>query len=478
MQHVSSTLVGLLLAGALAAGVARAQVCPRPDGRQCQPTLDNCANVDLTATTVQLGGEGSVGTEDECQSSPAKDAEGHIVEADLSFSWDRASSTAGTLTLVAQNVTCAPSISKINTIWFNAPTAIAGCVLKTAVLTNPGESPLNVCGDSSCTTLASGNKTWTLSSDANGEGCLGSFDWQLGTQGVLRGVLPGGSLALTLDCVGSGLDALTACDIATDGSEGEVGDRLAQAALHFLNTDPTDGQRSNKVSSNCQEELVVELAGFEATPGDSAITLEWSTALERNNAGFRLTRRELVSGRIVTVGPPLIPAEGDLYAGASYRLVDRSAINGVQYEYVLVDVELDGGESRHPGRLAVANPPRPPIRLLAPSYGSAHLRLGSRPSFAWEAGARGPMRLVVSTDPEFSDGTGTLVFVVPDSGRRSGSLTLNAAQSARMERLATGNAGALYWRVEQPFGSSPERSATFALTYGVLDTPRVQRLRR
>ena len=111
-------LFAVALVALLTSAVIADDTCPRPEGRECQPTIDPCPSTDITTTTVQLGGEGSVGTEDECSSTPAKDAEGNIVEADLTYTWNRdPDDTRGELTLLARNMTCDPSISKITVIW-------------------------------------------------------------------------------------------------------------------------------------------------------------------------------------------------------------------------------------------------------------------------------------------------------------------------------------------------------------------------
>lgn len=454
----------------LAAVPALAAVCspeyPGYGGRECAPTSDNCSTVaDVTTTVVQVGGEGSVGTEDECSTSPAKDGDGNIVEADLTFEWDRDSATHGILTLTAVNKTCDPSAgleatSKITTIWFNTPASIGTCVLKSATLDG-----LNVCGGAGCTVPSLELKKWVLGADAVGEGCLGSFDWQLDTSGVQNGVGPDSTLIAVLDCAGaSGLDALTSCDIATDGSTAPIGSRIALAAMHFQTTDPPAGQLSNKVSSNCQEPQYVELASFTTTPDDGAVVVEWSTMLEVDNAGFQVTRRNLLTGEASRLTPGLIPAAGDIYQGASYRFADTTAINGVEYEYVLSDLDLRGGETTHPGGRAVPNPRRPAITLLAPDYGTSGLRSGDRPTFRWTSETPRRALLQISSDPTFASPETLTVATGPAS--TSGSYTLNPAQARRAEGLALMNQGVVYWRILERTGRSVSaRSATHSLGY-------------
>lgn len=435
-------------------------------GRPCQVTTDNCLNVADTSTIVQAGGEGSVGTEDSCIGTPARDADGNVVEADIDFHWIR-TATTGDLILTMDNVSCdmvegEPGSSDITYLWFNVPDAVSSCVLKTAMLDGT-----NVCGDSTCDNEVS--KGWEMGADANGEGCLGSFDMQLSVQGQPNqlGVSPGQTIVLTLDCAGADLSNVTACDIANDGSEGEVGERSAKVALHFQNTDD-DNFLSNKVSSNCQDDLYVVLAEFSATGDNDQVLLEWSTHLEVDNAGFYLLRRDMrdmMDGSSIRLNSGLIPAAGDLFDGAYYSYVDDTAVNGVQYEYLLIDVELGGKEGQHPGAVGIANPLESRIRLESPAYGSSDFRTGERPTFTWEAGNVRNTKLVISTDPTFSSRETTMMV----HRSKNGSVTLNKAQARNLEALAAGNNGLFYWTVLESKlvqGSLPV-TQTFAASYGV-----------
>lgn len=433
-------------------------------GRPCQPTTDNCSDLAVTAVMVQAGGEGSVGTEDSCQGTPARDADGNIVETDIEFAWSR-TPTLGTLTFTVDNVSCdtvegVPGSSDITYLWFNTPDEISGCSLKTAMLDG-----VNVCGDDSCDTTL--NKGWELGGDANGEGCLGSFDMQLYVQGQPNqlGASPGQQLVLTLECAGADLSSLTACDIANDGSVGEIGERSAKVALHFQNTDSSN-ILSNKVSSNCQEDLYVSLADFTASGSDENVLLEWSTHLEIDNAGFYVMRRNMVTGEITRLNDGLIPAAGDLFEGAYYNLSDDTSVNGVEYEYLLVDVELSGLEGQHPGARGVANPLDSRISLLSPAYGSSELRAGQRPTFTWDAGNLKNTTLLISADPTFSSVANTIVV----RGGKKGSATLSPSKARNLEALAATNSGLFYWRVVESKltrGGLQPSTQTFAASFGV-----------
>jgi len=69
---------------------------------------------------------------------------------------------------------------------------------------------------------------------------------------------------------------------------------------------------------------------------------------EIDTAGFYLLRHDLHAGQTIRLDQGLIPAEGDVFIGADYSYTDDTAINGVEYAYTLVDVDLYGTETRHP----------------------------------------------------------------------------------------------------------------------------------
>jgi len=461
LRGVLAIALGIVVVLALPVAVQAAD-CPGGvdyPGRECEPTTDNCDGT-ATATTASalIGGQGSIGTETdpECGVSPATDAEGNIVEADISLSWTRASETEGTIDLEICNVTCDAgfeSEATITELWFNTPADISSCELVSATR-NPGTEDAAV--------------NWNLQEDSSPVGCIGAFDWHLKRSGgsvVANGALPDDCILFVIDCAGSDLETneVTACDIANDGSTGDVGERQAQFALHFQRSDD-DQERSTKVSSNCTEELYVELAAIDALPADGQVRIDWTTAMEIDNAGFYLVRRNLLTGEISRLNEGLIPAQGDLNQGAVYSFTDVAAINGVRYEYLLVDVEYSGLEGTHAGLVAVANPTSPKVRLLAPAYGSTALNWGSRPTFSWTGLVSRDAVLQISSDPTFND-----ALAVTLRNRKGNEITLSSAHTRRVEDMASMNSGVVYWRIlDNTLGSAAAVSETFAVGYGVV----------
>ena len=79
--------------------------------------------------------------------------------------------------------------------------------------------------------------------------------------------------------------------------------------------------------------LPVELAQFEATPGDGEVRLNWRTASETDNARFDIVRDGVTVGALNSLG--------NSTAGHSYSWTDAYVENGRTYEYTLVTVDIN-----------------------------------------------------------------------------------------------------------------------------------------
>jgi len=103
-----------------------------------------------------------------------------------------------------------------------------------------------------------------------------------------------------------------------------------------------DAACPGKCSGTCECPLLVELDSFSAEVVRSGVRLRWTTAVELDNAGFRLLRqssdRREKSVDVVTAG--LIPAKGNNLVGAAYEVLDSaSGLEGrVRYDLEAVDV--------------------------------------------------------------------------------------------------------------------------------------------
>jgi hypothetical protein len=94
--------------------------------------------------------------------------------------------------------------------------------------------------------------------------------------------------------------------------------------------------------------LAVDLDSFTATPQTGAILIEWETANEIDNLGFRLYRTDDQRGELLSLTEDLIPSQAPgSPTGFHYEFVDRSAVPGVVYDYWLEDVDFYGFPIRH-----------------------------------------------------------------------------------------------------------------------------------
>lgn len=92
---------------------------------------------------------------------------------------------------------------------------------------------------------------------------------------------------------------------------------------------------------------LIEFASFNAQGAWRRVILTWTTASERDNAGFNIYRSETENGEYVKINAALIPAKGSVTEGASYSFVDWSVERGKTYFYKLEDVDLSGIVTQH-----------------------------------------------------------------------------------------------------------------------------------
>ena len=83
----------------------------------------------------------------------------------------------------------------------------------------------------------------------------------------------------------------------------------------------------------------VELISFTAQAGEGAVDLTWETGSELDNLGFYLHRSASAAGPWTTLTPELIPGLGSSPLGASYSWPDVGLQGGVEYFYLLEDVD-------------------------------------------------------------------------------------------------------------------------------------------
>jgi len=134
-----------------------------------------------------------------------------------------------------------------------------------------------------------------------------------------------------------------------DGARGDVAPFLAdEASLSFSGGDlsQVNGTAQSTIDqraylSTSSTALPVELASFDGRATPDGVALEWQTASEQNNAGFRVQRRAADAGRWTTLGRK--DGQGTTTQPHEYRFADTE----VPYEadsltYRLKQIDTDG----------------------------------------------------------------------------------------------------------------------------------------
>jgi len=96
-----------------------------------------------------------------------------------------------------------------------------------------------------------------------------------------------------------------------------------------------------------QKTTQIELADFQAIPGNNAVNLYWITVSEIDNAGFNIYRAESADGEYQQINNSLIPAEGSPSIGSVYIYTDDGLQNRKAYYYKLEDIDLNGISTMH-----------------------------------------------------------------------------------------------------------------------------------
>jgi hypothetical protein len=418
--------------------------------RACVATANNCPNQIVTSSKIQIGGEGSLSSNGTSFSNPGLLDDGTIAEADLAFAFDQSSGLL-TLTVTNQTVTTA----SLTALGFNVSPDVTGVSLVSHTGSLPWELAFDL--DRNDSVVDSHPSLNNLKMAA-----FGRFSIFMGNKGISTGgnggdtaeILAGNAVTFVLQVTGN-LSNLTACSFTSDGSLIPPGDKIATAVVRFQ---AGEQGGSGFVGPCTTGDLLISLANFEVFPGDGSATVRWSTASEIDNAGFAIIRRELRTNTVERLNATLIPPRGSSISGANYEFVDKTAVNGVKYLYRLEDFDLSSFNTLHPPETAVANPQRPPIRLLRPGYEEM---AGNSVTMRWESDRRVAATLEISANSSFDAGTTMSLTVGAGNSKR-----LSPRDIAKMEGLATmGDEGGVYWRItgRAEGAGNPVRSQVYFL---------------
>ncbi len=143
--------------------------------------------------------------------------------------------------------------------------------------------------------------------------------------------------------------------------------------------------------------LPVELAAFQATPGENSITLEWTTESETNNLGFKIERSLDINREYREIASYLynedLQGKGNSHMPSHYSYVDHNILAGNSYFYRLIDVDFNGQETVH-GPIKV---------ILDVNRNSRKIPLELLPNFPNPFNATTQIRLQVFSDSDITN---------------------------------------------------------------------------
>lgn len=406
--------------------------------RQCIPTLNNCPNQQITTSTIQIGGDGSLSSGGPAFSDPGRLDDGTIAEADLTFTYDRAT---GRLTLKAENKTT--TTASLTAIGFNSPaTATSTDITSMSLVSHTGALPWALGFDRERTDGHIDVPAVSNPKEFKMDG-FGAFSVFLGNKGIDTGgnggdhleILAGQNVTFVIQIVGN-WNNLTACSFTSIGSYIPPGNKIVTAVGRFQ----AGVQGGSAFIGPCVGgDLLITLANFTVEPQAGSLRASWSTASEIDNAGFAILVTDPATGKVRRANSSLIPARGDAAAGADYEYTVRGLPNGKKFDLSLEDWDINGFNTIHEAVRAVPNPQNPRISLVSPAYDA---RLGSTQTLRWRSDTRRYFVVEISGDARFpADGT----LRLPTGTRNS--RTLGSRELSLIKGMATAAEGGVYWRV-------------------------------
>jgi hypothetical protein len=436
MKRSIAVLAGALAITALCGGFSDAWA-----QRQCTATTNQCLNQSVTTSHIQIGGAGSLSSAGTSFSNPGRLDDGTIAEADFDYTFDR---STGRLTLVVTNRTT--TTASLTAMGFNATSDVTMVQLISATTGTPPVPALTPWANAfdrvrtdNIVDFPVPNNLKELRMD--GFGRLSVF---FGNKGIDTGgnggntieIKAGKSVTFVMQVSGN-INNITACSFTSVGSLIPPGDKIVSAVGRFqAGVNGGSAFIGPCVGGN----LLVTLADVKVTPSNSSVQIDWATASEVDNAGFRILRRDLRSKKIVALNPTLIAPQGSPVSGATYSYTDATAVNGKKYEYMIEDWDTQGINTIHDPVVAKPNPLMSTIRLVSPSDESS---LTSLSRFDWEMDGRMKVEVQLSSDARFPVEK-TLKLQVPSGSGRS----LSISELGDAQRIAAqGQDGGLYWRV-------------------------------
>jgi len=447
-----ATLVTLAVVGL--SDVAWAQ-----QGSCLAPTASCSTSANVTTSQIQIGGPGSISSNNTVPATCDGGAAGNLISARYNFSFDRA---AAQLTVTVTNTTQAPNAGALTGFGFNVTPAVT---LMTLASQTAGGLTWSAAFDrdrnDNTIEVPTGSNMKEIKCD--GFGRVSAFAGNKGVDtgfggGAATEILPGNSKTYVFNVSGL-LSNITACSFTSVASLIPPGDKTAIAIGRFQ---ACNGGGSAWAGPCTPTNLLVSLTDFKVR-GNRHNLIEWETSSEINSAGFFVLARDERTKQYVRVNENLIPARGTEISGAFYSFEDPTAVNGKKKKYILEEIELDGNNNIYfpNAQVVVINPENPDINLLSPAYEEV-VNTRTAPRLRWDSGSFSRRQVIeISSDATFPE-SGTLKVNAGATRSRS----LSRTESSQVEDMAAlSGEGGVYWRVRGKDVSGKEgTSQTFFMT--------------
>ncbi len=408
----------------------------------CVVPSSSCGTGDVTTSQVQIGGVGSISSNNTSPATCDGGTPGNQIAALYQFTFTR---STGDLKVVITNNTSSPYTGSLTGFGFNVTSDVTSLTLVSDSDPNATWSgAFDQDRNDSLIDIPTGSNMKNIKCDGFGRFFAFSgnkgVDTGFGGGAPNSGIAPGQSVEFHFT-VGGTLANITACSFTSVASIIPPGDKTSIAVGRFQ---ACAGGGSAWAGPCLPTDLLVDLiSDLEVTDvDDGVVRLRWETASEVDNAGFAVLEQGARNGQYRRLNQSLIPAQGSPTSGAVYTYDHTSAVNGKKIKLRLEDWDFDGQNTMHHFVTVVPNPKHPAIKLNSPAYDGTVSSRG-RIKLDWSSMVATSRRVLeISSDPTFPEG-GTMSISVGATTSRS----LSRKEARDVSDMAALGDGGVYWRV-------------------------------
>jgi len=200
-------------------------------------------------------------------------------------------------------------------------------------------------------------------------------------------------------------------------------------------------------SASSENPTAVSLIYFRGHGQSGAVVLEWATATELDTVGFEIERASQPGGpfqRLSAIG--FVPSSAtDAFSGAKYEVLDEDGlIDGKNYYYILVEIELNGSENKtQPIVVSAGQTQAPPTATSRIGQSTATPVTSTPGSTLQQTATRTPTSIATSqtssaVDQRTSSAAGATATTLSRTANQNSTSNTDVA-SANSESSGTGN---------------------------------------